>query len=112
VGDEFNMNSHIPCKLRGVLTERRLRRVSRRIKRIREELRIADEQLLHFNDDADDARLRSLVSETPLADQEYREAEKTSVAMQRHHSELLEQLHSLETEQDDLLDRLSAQNSR
>ncbi len=79
---------------------------------MREELRIAEEQLLHFSEDADDARLRSLVSETPLADQEYREAEKTSVAMQRHRGELLEQLNSLEAEQDDLLDRLSSQGAR
>ena len=76
--------------------------------KLREELRIADEQLLHFTEEADDTRLRSLVSETPLADHEHREAEKAEAAMQRHRSDLVIQLNALEREQDDLLDQLSA----
>ncbi len=88
------------------LVERRLRMVGRRLGALRQELAVADEQLAHFADLADDSRIRSLVSETPLADQEHRDAERTSSAMARHRAELVEQIARLEREQDDLLDRL------
>ena len=86
--------------------ERRLRLVGRRLGALREELAVADEQLAHFADLTDDSRIRSLVSETPVADEEHRQAERTSTAMARHRSELVERIARLETEQDDLLDRL------
>lgn len=89
-----------------MLTERRLKRVSTRLVRLREELRITDEQLLQLTEEADDTRLRSLVSETPLAEHEHREAARAEAAMQRHRSDLVTQLDALEREQDDLLDRL------
>ena len=94
------------------LVERRLRAVGRRLGALREELSIADEQLAHFADISDDSRIRSLVSETPLADQEHRDAERTTSAMARHRTELLETITRLEQEQDDLLDQLSARRSR
>ncbi len=88
------------------LVERRLRMVGRRLGSLRQELAIADEQLAHFADISDDSRIRSLVSETPLADHEHREAERTTAAMARHRADLVEQITRLEREQDDLLDRL------
>lgn len=88
------------------LVERRLRMVGRRLGALRQELAVADEQLAHFADLADDSRIRSLVSETPLADQEHREAERTSSAMARHRAELADRITRLEREQDELLDRL------
>lgn len=88
------------------LVERRLRMVGRRLGRLRQELAVADEQLTHLADLADDSRIRSLVSETPLADQDHREAERSSSAMARHRDDLVEQITRLEREQDDLLDRL------
>ena len=88
------------------LVERRLRAVGRRLGALREELAIADEQLAHFADISDDSRIRSLVSETPLADQEHGVAVRTTAAMARHRAELVEQINRLEREQDDLLDRL------
>lgn len=93
-----------------MLLERRLRSVGRRLASQREELRIADEQLAHFAEVSDDTRIRSLVSETPLADQDHREAERTTAAMMRHRSGLQEEIVRLEAEQDDLLDRLSAKH--
>ena len=63
------------------LVERRLAEVSDRLRALREELRIIDEQLVHLGDDADDARLRALVSETPLADREHRDAHRHADAM-------------------------------
>src|SRR5207253_4052452 len=55
------------------LVERRLSDVSARLKRLRGELQVIDEQLLFFDDAADETRLRALMSETPLADREHHE---------------------------------------
>ena len=43
--------------------ERRLTELGERIRRLRADLLVAEEQLAHFAADADDARVRSLVSE-------------------------------------------------
>ena len=58
------------------LIERKLSEVSDRLKRMRSDLLVLDEQLGFFADAADDARLRALVSETPLADRDNTEAQK------------------------------------
>lgn len=88
--------------------ERRLRLLGRRLASVREELRITDEQLAHFADITDDSRIRAMVSETPQADEDHRHAERTSSAMARHRVELIETIARLETEQDELLDALTA----
>ncbi len=90
------------------LIERRLRLVGRRLASLREELTITDEQLGHLADLTDDSRIRAMVSETPLADEEHREAERTSSAMARHRVDLVASIERLEAEQDELLDKLSA----
>lgn len=90
-----------------MLVERRLRSVSRRLVKLREELRIAEEQVAHFAEVSDDTRIRALVSETPLSDQDHREAERTTSAMMRHRTDLQAEIARLEAEQDDLLDRMS-----
>ena len=91
-----------------MFVERRLRAVGRRLARLRGELAVADEQLAHFADITDDTRIRSLVSETPLADAEHRDAERTSSAMARHRAELVERIARLEVEQDELLDQFTS----
>lgn len=78
------------------------------MKTVRAEIAVADEQLAHLAEEADEARLRALVSETPLADQEHREAARHAEAMRRHREALLAEVAQLETSQDDLLDRLVA----
>ncbi|MFN7148948.1 MAG: hypothetical protein ACK4V6_05660 [Microthrixaceae bacterium] len=90
------------------LIERRLRLVGRRLASLRQELTITDEQLGHLADITDDSRIRAMVSETPLADEEHRDAERTSSAMARHRVDLVASIARLEAEQDELLDRLSA----
>ena len=90
------------------LVERRLAEVSGRLRALREELRVIDEQLVHLGDDADDARLRALVSETPLADREHREARRHADAMARRRAEVVESIAALEIRSDELLDRLLA----
>ncbi len=90
------------------LVERRLRAVGRRVASLREELTITNEQLEHLADITDDSRIRAMVSETPLADEEHRDAERTSSAMARHREDLIRSIARLEAEQDELLDKLSA----
>jgi hypothetical protein len=90
------------------LVERRLVGISARLKELREELRVADEQLAHFDDIADDARIRAMVSETPLADQEHREAAKHADSMRRHREGVRTEMVELEATQDELLDRLTS----
>lgn len=90
------------------MVERRLIETGDRLKHLREDLRVADEQLAHLASEADDARLRSLVSETPLAGREHRDAARHADAMQRHRDEVAAEIARLERHQDDLLDELTA----
>jgi hypothetical protein len=86
--------------------ERRLTEVARRLKRARAELAVIDEQLAALADTADDARLRALVSETPVANREYHEAQRHADAMERSRRAAVTSIAELETVQDELLDRL------
>ncbi len=88
------------------LIERRLTEVHERLRRTREELAVLDEQLAVFTEAADETRLRALVSETPLADREHREAQKHADAMLRSRAAVLAAIAELERAQDELLDRL------
>jgi phage terminase Nu1 subunit (DNA packaging protein) len=89
-----------------VLIERRLIDVAQRLKRARDELAIIEEQLVVLNDAADEARIRSLVSETPLAHREYTESQRHADAMNRTRTAVLADVAELQASQDDLLDRL------
>ncbi|HEV2368690.1 MAG TPA: hypothetical protein VGR90_02365 [Acidimicrobiales bacterium] len=89
------------------LVERRLVEVNSRLRKAREELTVLDEQLAVLVDAADDARLRALVSETPLADRESREAQKHAEAMSRSRVAVLASISELESAQDRLLDQLT-----
>jgi hypothetical protein len=93
------------------LIERRLRDVSERLKAVARDLAVADEQLAHLADEAEDARLRALVSETPVAQHEHHEAQRHADAMRRHRDDLAAEVRLLESNQDDLLDRLVAARS-
>ena len=92
------------------LVERRLTEVATRLKQLRGELAVSDEQLLQLAAEADDARLRALVSETPLAGREHQDAQRHADAMQRHRAEVLGDIAKLEEAQDELLDRLLAES--
>jgi hypothetical protein len=90
------------------LVERRLSGVGQRLRSLREELAVIDEQLAQLDDEADDARIRSLVSETPLAEREHSEAERHAAAMAARRQEVLTSISELEERQDALLDELMA----
>ncbi len=89
------------------LLERRLIDVSDRLKRLRAELAVVDEQCAVLIGEAEDARLRSLVSETPLAQAEAHEMRRHADAQSRQRDALRLAIEELEREQDALLDRMT-----
>jgi len=78
------------------------------MKRLAGELAVAEDQLAHFVEEAEEARLRALVSETPQADVDHHQAERHASAMRRHRDQLAAEAAALENTQNDLLDRLVA----
>jgi hypothetical protein len=88
------------------LNERRLSQTSSRLRALREELAMIDEQDAHFADDAEDLALRALVSETPAASYLSNAARQHLEAMQRHRDHVREQIAALEARQDRLLHQL------
>ena len=88
------------------LIERRLADSAKRLKRAREELAVTEEQAAALNETAEEARLRALVSETPLANKEYQEAQRHADAMERARRVVLGSIADLQRAQDELLDRL------
>jgi hypothetical protein len=88
------------------LIERRLTEVSLRLKRARQDLAVMDEQASVMTEAAEDARLRALVSETPIANREYQQAQRHADAMQRSRAALVATIAELRKSQDELLDRL------
>ena len=91
------------------ILKRRLVDVSGRIKRLRAELAVTEEQLAFLEEEAEDARLRALVAETPLGEAEARDARKHADALGRHRDALARSIAALLREQDDLLDRMAAE---
>ncbi len=91
--------------------ERRLTEIGKRLKELRSDAAVAEEQLLHLAETAEDARLRSLISETPVADREHRESARHAETMRRHRDEVTALIAKLEQQQDDLLDQFGAQSS-
>jgi predicted nucleic acid-binding Zn-ribbon protein len=93
------------------ILQRRLVDVSERLKRLRSELGVTDEQVAFLEDEADEARLRALVAETPIGDIEARDARRHADALARHRDTLAGSIVELEHEQDALLDRMAAELS-
>ncbi|MEI6198770.1 MAG: hypothetical protein WCP83_02390 [Actinomycetota bacterium] len=92
------------------LVQRRLSQVSARIRELTEELRVVEDQMSHIVEDADEKSLRALVSETPSAAFEYREAKKHADVIQRHFREIHAELADLERRMNSLLDRMKESN--
>jgi hypothetical protein len=90
------------------LIERRLTDVSRRLARARADLAVLDQQLALFSETADDARVRALVAESPLAEREHADARRHADAMARSRAALVSTIRQLETQQGELLERLPA----
>lgn len=88
--------------------ERRLRTVSKQLRSARDDLAVTEEQLIQLSDEADDARLRALVSETPLAEKEHRKASRHADRLRKHREKLTAAIAALDREQDELLDRFGS----
>lgn len=71
-------------------------------------LRILEEQLAFQSEVADDARIRALVSETPLADRESHIAADDLRRLERSRDDARRRLDELRAEQDALLERMLA----
>ncbi len=84
--------------------ERQLTDVGKRLKALRTDLAVAEQALMQVDYEADDARLRSLVSETPLAQKEHEQARRQVDVNRRNRDELQAEVARLEFRQDELLD--------
>ena len=86
--------------------ERSLSDLHERLERLRQDLRIVEEQILFQMDVVEEAKTRMLVSETPLADREYRVARDDLVRLQRERDDLSARIAAIREDQDRLLDRM------
>ncbi len=69
----------------------------------RESLHVLEEQVQVWNDALDDARIRSLVSETPLQQQEYNDLSRHVVAANAEMQRRSVEVRNLMDERDELL---------
>jgi hypothetical protein len=100
------MSVQLPMGISERLTNHRLARCSATLRELREDLRVTREQFDAISDDAADAELRAIVSETPSAEALHRESHAHCLALSRHLRHLETKIADLEREQDVLLDRL------
>ena len=89
------------------LVERRLSKVGFRLKTLRSELAVIDEQLLYLGEDADDRAIRAMVAETASSSFEARSAQGNLANMTKHRAKVVEEIAELEERQDQLLDQLT-----
>lgn len=86
--------------------ERRLADVGDRLRALRAEVEVCNAQLVQVVDEAEDARLRALVSESPMDRHLGRDAERSADTLRRRRDEVLAKIAELESRQDELLDEL------
>ncbi|MGA2531202.1 MAG: hypothetical protein ABSG36_18845 [Acidimicrobiales bacterium] len=86
--------------------ESRLLDIHARLVRARQELAVVEEQLDVFLETAEETRIRSLVSETPLADRDWQDAQRHAEAMMRARDSASARVVELERVQDELLGKL------
>jgi len=84
----------------------RLRALSAEIATLQTEIGILEEQLAFQTEVADDARIRALVSETPLADRDAQVASGDLARIMRSRADALKRLEQLRADQDGLLERM------
>lgn len=93
-------------RLRGNVGKR-LAEVRDEMRRQRDTVRMLDEQVAYTKEVADDAATRALVSATPLADKERRDAADDLRRVSRERDEVRARIEALLAEQDALLDRMA-----
>ncbi|MEO7803365.1 MAG: hypothetical protein ABIS18_02720 [Actinomycetota bacterium] len=86
--------------------KRKLNHVGQRLVELREELAVADEQLVYISGLFDEAETERVVSATPLAVREAREASENLDRHRRYREGLRFEIQQLLAEQDRLLEQL------
>lgn len=100
------MSVQLPAGIEQRLVRHRLARVTATLQELREDLRITREQFQMMGDDAADAELRAIVSETPSAEADHRDSQRHFLAIAKHLTHLESAIADNERELDALLDRL------
>jgi uncharacterized coiled-coil protein SlyX len=85
------------------LQKRRLEDLQRRLSAARESLGVLEEQVAVWNEALDDARIRSLVSETPQQTHDYHELSRHVAAANAEMQRRASEVRSLMEERDELL---------
>lgn len=101
----------VHCSLVKFLVERRLKANSVRLKSLRQELAELSEQRIQLADEADDHRIRAIMSDSPFDALEAKESGRHANAFTRRRAEIVAEIAKLEVQQDELLDQLSAGRS-
>lgn len=84
----------------------RLRALSAEIATLQTEIGILEEQIAFQTEIADDARIRALVSETPIADRDAQVASGDLARIMGSRTDALKRLEQLRADQDGLLERM------
>ena len=87
--------------------ERKLKSNGLQLKRLRQELSSLEEQRLQLTDEADDHRLRAIMSDSPFDALEAKDSGRHADAFTRRRSDIVAEIATLEAKQDQLLDELS-----
>jgi vacuolar-type H+-ATPase subunit B/Vma2 len=85
------------------LIKRRLEDVQRQLAQARESLGVLEEQVAVWNDALDDARIRALVSETPLQSREYDELSRHVMVANAEMKRRAQEVREFMTARDELL---------
>ncbi|MDA3033174.1 MAG: hypothetical protein O3B90_12770 [Actinomycetota bacterium] len=86
--------------------ERRLAKTGARLKVLRGEIAVTEEQLLYLGEDADDQAIRAMVAETASSSFDARSAQGNFENMSKHRARMIAEISQLEQQQDELLDQL------
>lgn len=90
------------------IVERRLKALTDSVRRAREELSVLDEQIEQVSEEAEDARIRAMVAETPIAAHDNFHAQRSAETLIRARAGVAERLDAMRAEQDRLLDQLGS----
>jgi chromosome segregation ATPase len=85
------------------LVKRRLGDLQRQLAQARESLGVLEEQVAVWNDALDDARIRALVSETPLQSKEYEDLARHVAVANAEMKRRLSEVQELVAQRDELL---------
>ncbi len=88
--------------------EQAFAQIGDKLAKAREEIAVLEEQIFFQIDVLEEANTRMVISETPLAEREYRVAKQDHVRLEQERTKVLEKIEELKREQDRLLDLMSS----